>query len=488
MKKFSALLLAAVLVLMCAGCGKEPVYLSGEVADSAVIRIGMTEEPATLDPALYDATLAEAAILGQLYEGLTVIDEEGKTVSGAAESWSISATKDAAKRPIYTFNLDDSACWSDGTPVKAEDFVFAWKRIISGEVDSPYRYLFDIIHGASSYKDESSELGLSVSEHGELVVTLEGEFAAFPRLVASVAFSPLREDVVTKDAGWYFGAAPTNGVYTASRWDRGDSIQLTQNEHHRAAEEVNGLTLEYLFRDADALRTAAEENTIQATFGYAGDDASVVIGENSTVHYIAFNTEKVTAAGVRAAMARVAQNPEESVLLGVEVEPLTFLVFEGLSAGDDETDGVRENRVMAEQLAAMWQEKLGLKVTVDCKDYAGYKAARDAGEYDLIYCGSAADYNDMAAYLGFFVTDAAGNYANYSNEDYDTLLNDARTEHDETARLALLEQARTLLVETDAVVIPVSRGNAALQCNPRLIGITCDEMGFWNFSNAFYSN
>ena len=59
---------------------------------------------------------------------------------------------------MYTFTLREGACWSDGTPVKAEDFITAWTRVISGAVDSPCRYLFDVILGARDYENEESEL------------------------------------------------------------------------------------------------------------------------------------------------------------------------------------------------------------------------------------------------------------------------------------------------------------------------------------------
>ena len=163
MKKIIALLLALTLVLTMVGCGGKKEYLAGTVSDTGVVAIGVPGQPANTDPALYDGSLAARAVLGMLYQGLTAVDENGQAVGAAAESWEISATDDAVKRPVYTFTLREGACWSDGTPVKAEDFITAWTRVISGAVDRPCRYLFDVILGARDYENEESELGLEAN-------------------------------------------------------------------------------------------------------------------------------------------------------------------------------------------------------------------------------------------------------------------------------------------------------------------------------------
>lgn len=497
MKRALALLLAAILTLLCAACGEMPVPMSGEIVDAAQLRIGLEAEPASLDPALCTNPM-EATLLHHLYEGLTAVQEDGSVIGAAAESWAVTTTKDAAKRTVYTFTLRENACWSDGSPVKAEDFIYAWTRIITGETECPCRYLFDVIHNASLYntpadeqEDESEEaekpeLGLEAKDERTLVVTLEGECAAFPRMVSAPAFYPQREGEVQC----------CNGAYALAEWVHDDHLTLVKNENYRAAAEVSGLTLEFVIRDADTLRELAEQNELQASFGVTLNAAELT-GSSGTDFYYCFNTEKVADVKVRAAMLalteetateisdanqsedpQVAADAAKALLAEAETLPeqLTLLV-----CGAEESAAAAQ----AQAHADLWQEGLGLPVTVKALPYDEFCAAREAGEYDLIRCAVTADYEDPAVLLGFFQSDAAGNWALYSKEDYDELMKKSRSETDDAARLALLAEAGALL-EGDAVLIPLRSGVTVMACSPQLSDVRCNALGVWDFTHAGY--
>lgn len=497
MKRALALLLAAILALLCAACGEMPVPMSGEIVDAAQLRIGLEAEPASLDPALCTDPM-EATLLHHLYEGLTAVQEDGSVIGAAAESWKATTTKDAAKRTVYTFTLREDACWSDGTPVKAEDFIYAWTRIITGETECPCRYLFDVIHNASCYhaaedvaeeeaeEAEKPELGLEAKDERTLVVTLEGECAAFPRMVSAPAFYPQREDKVQC----------CNGAYALAEWVHDDHLTLAKNENYRAAAEVSGLTLEFVIRDADTLRALAEQNELQASFGVTLNAAELT-GSSGTDFYYFFNTEKVTDVKVRAALlalteestaeisgmdgsadAEAAVDEKKALLAEVETLPeqLTLLV-----CGAEESAAA----VQAQAYADLWQEGLGLPVTVKALPYDEFCAARETGEYDLIRCAVTADYEDPAVLLGFFQSEAAGNWALYSQEDYDELMKKSRSETDDAERLALLGEAKAFL-EEDVVLIPLRSGVTVMACSPQLSDVRCNALGVWDFTHAEY--
>ena len=327
MKKFLALLLAAALMLT-AGCGSV-TYFEKEVTDEETVRIGLTEEPAVLDPALCN-TPRDMTLVSHLFEGLTEKNKEGETVGAAAEDWEVTRTKNAAKRPVYTFTLREDACWSDGTPLKAEDFIYAWTRVIGGEVESPYAYLFDVILGADSYdkeKDKEKEgvPGLEATEDGKLVVTLEGDCAYFPELVSHPAFFPVREKEVSRnEKGWSLSPETLigNGAYALTEWVRDDHMTLKANEAYRAADEIKGNTLDFVIRPEEELREAAAGGEIQAALAPIVGGRHIEIPDGS-YHYYAINHATVTDENLRQALALSLDREAVLAAAGTETRPVS---------------------------------------------------------------------------------------------------------------------------------------------------------------------
>ncbi len=119
-----------------------------DITDSFAFNLGA--EPETLDPAL-NSTVDGSQVINHTFEGLTR-SIGGETVPGVAETWDISETEEIpatdtteaipAGLPIYTFKLREDAKWSDGQPVVAGDFVYAWQRAVNPATASDYAYIF----------------------------------------------------------------------------------------------------------------------------------------------------------------------------------------------------------------------------------------------------------------------------------------------------------------------------------------------------------
>ncbi len=137
-KKFLAIVLVACFfVTAFAGCGTTSSKDTVTVIDAS--------EPETIDPALNSSVDGSTLIL-QMFEGLTRVDKTGKTVAGIAEKWDISSDG-----RTYTFHLRDNAKWSDGTPVKAQDFEYAWKRVLNQKTASAYAFLLFYIKNGEEF-------------------------------------------------------------------------------------------------------------------------------------------------------------------------------------------------------------------------------------------------------------------------------------------------------------------------------------------------
>lgn len=147
----------------------------------------------TLDPGrAYDSTSIEVVQL--LFEGLLVADAQGTLGPGGAESFEVSPDGKS-----YTFLLDPRARWSDGKPVVAGDYVFAWRRNVAPQTDSPYaNALFPIRNAARIHQGAlpPDQLGVRAPDDRTLVVELEEAAPHFPYLVATWTYYPLRADVL----------------------------------------------------------------------------------------------------------------------------------------------------------------------------------------------------------------------------------------------------------------------------------------------------
>ena len=125
LRRLLSALLVACMLLVFPSCGQQ----KNEAADK-IIKYYVDQEPQTLDPQV--ATDSSAVLtIGALYEGLARLDQNGKATPGVAESWN---ANDAAT--VFTFHLRENAVWSDGQPVTAADFVFAFRRALAPQTKS----------------------------------------------------------------------------------------------------------------------------------------------------------------------------------------------------------------------------------------------------------------------------------------------------------------------------------------------------------------
>ena len=151
---------AALLLTLCmaasllAGCGGDP---NDEVKVSVVMTGGVT----TVDPALATTPAERTAVL-HLFDNLYRLTDEG-AVSAAAQSCQQQDNEDGTQS--YTFHLRADARWSDGTAVTAEDFVYAWRRLVSPETASPNASILSMVQG---YEDAAPYEGIASAPYSSI--------------------------------------------------------------------------------------------------------------------------------------------------------------------------------------------------------------------------------------------------------------------------------------------------------------------------------
>ena len=279
MKKFLALLLALVMVLSMVACGAQTETTETEAAETEAVEttevnanslsVCLASEPDTIDPALNSA-VDGATMVAHLFSGLAKWSED--------ENGNLTIVADAAEELVegvvnedgtvtYTYTLRDGLTWSDGEPVTAGDFEFAWKRAASVELAADYGYMFEVVDG---YADvwaeepaEDAELNVHAIDDKTLEVTLANSVAYWNELLAFPTYYPVREDVVADEA---WATEPEtyvcNGPYTITAWEHNSVITLTKNEDYVDADTITMPEIKfYLSDDANNMLTNFENGS-----------------------------------------------------------------------------------------------------------------------------------------------------------------------------------------------------------------------------------
>ncbi|NLZ89967.1 MAG: peptide ABC transporter substrate-binding protein [Clostridiales bacterium] len=237
MKKLLALVMTLAMLLS----------MTAVASAQSSLAVSVASEPDTLDPALNSA-MDGATMIVHLFSGLAAWtkDAEGKFVIApdvAVELPEGVVNEDGSV--TYTYTLKDGLVWSDGQPLTAKDFEFAWKRAASVDLGADYGYMFEIVKGYGT-----PELAVAAKDDKTLEVTTINAAPYWNELLAFPVYFPVREDVVANEA-WatdpstYIG----NGPYTMTDWEHNSVITLTKNEKYHNADKVTMDEIKFYLSD-----------------------------------------------------------------------------------------------------------------------------------------------------------------------------------------------------------------------------------------------
>ena len=222
-------------------------------AERKAIALNFLDEPKIMDAQKADDQIA-IMLLGHVMEGLVRLDPKMNPVPGVAESWE-------QKSPTeFIFKLRKNSMWSDGKPVTAHDFEFAWKRGLDPKTASPYAFiLFPLknAHSVNEGKMTADKLGVKATDDFTLSVQLESPTGYFLRLLSFATWYPARKDFVEAQGDKYASDADKilyNGPWTITEWKHNASIKLTKNETYWNKDQIalNEINFPYLIRDENS--------------------------------------------------------------------------------------------------------------------------------------------------------------------------------------------------------------------------------------------
>ncbi len=570
--RWAALLLAAAMIFALSACGsggdvpasaspgasESPAPSASPSPDPAAqgsVTVNVGGEPRTLDPT-GTGTAADITVVSHVFEGLMKFEPSdaraddnvdlAQVTFGQAETYECTANGDGTV--TYTFHLRSDAKWSDGKPVTAHDFVYAWQRLVTPANGAAYSYLLDDVVNAKEIAagtKEPTELAAQAVDDATLAVTVRCDAPYFPQICALPPTFPVRQDVVekaqTEQTQWTYSPETYigNGMYKLTSWDHAAQIVLEPSDTYYDPDARTAETLTFvLLEDPAAIRSAFEGGTLDFARGAAGEETPKLLDEEKLfaldhvgTYFASFQTQKepFNDARVREAFTLAVDREKlvEEVVKGGQA-PAAGLVPFGISDADGvdeddfraqggdyfDVDAYEDNReeakdllaeagypdgagfpevtylyntgethkAVAEALQKMWQDTLGVKVTLQPEEWGEFLQARKAGEFSIARGSWLADYDDPMSFLDLWRTDASGNDAHYSDEGYDKLMTDAHAADDPDRRMERLHQAEDLLIGRDYAVCPLYFYSQTYMAKDGLEGVYYSPLGYYFFN------
>ncbi|MFZ7119357.1 MAG: peptide ABC transporter substrate-binding protein [Eubacteriaceae bacterium] len=257
-KRILTMLLVVIMVLtVFTACQS-----STGTTETQTITVNVGPEPQSIDPA-FNESVDGATLLIHAFEGLMSLDKEGNPVLGQAAEYTVSDDE-----TVYTFTLRDDIKWTDGEDVKANDFIYAWKRAIDPVSATSYGYMFDVIkNGAEIYEGAEGvtldDFGAVALDEKTIEITLNAPTPYFLELCAFPTYMPVRQDVVEENPDtWANDPATyvTNGPYKLSTWTHDSEMVYVKNENYYNADELVPDEIKFILMDDDNAILAAFQN------------------------------------------------------------------------------------------------------------------------------------------------------------------------------------------------------------------------------------
>ncbi|GAB6108476.1 ABC transporter substrate-binding protein [Fusibacter bizertensis] len=256
-------------------------YFGNVSTTDGTLQWNVGSEPKTIDPALNSA-VDGGNVINNTFEGLMRKDDVG-IQPAMAESYTISDDL-----TVYTFKLRD-AKWSDGQPVKAQDFEYAWKRALDPAVASEYGFQMFYIKGAQEYYNGTGSIDdvmIKAVDDKTFEVTLNAPTPYFLDLTTFYTFMPVRQDMVEKDPeGWAINPATavSNGPFKLSEYKTGDRIVLVPNTNYWQAEKTKLTRIDaMMIVDQSTALTAYEAGELDIMDSFPVSEIPRLIAEDPT--------------------------------------------------------------------------------------------------------------------------------------------------------------------------------------------------------------
>lgn len=491
-------------------------------ANTQTVQMALSTEPPNLN-SLTSTDSVSFFMLLHLQEGLLSYGDNDELVSGVAESWQMDGT-------TVQFTLRDNARWSDGKPVTAQDFVFAWRTVVDKKTAANYAFiLYPIKNAEKVHRGElpASALGVYADDDRHLRVELEQPTAYFLSLTTFATYFPLREDFYNTQQSRYAADANKllyNGAFTLTEWTHGASLTLEKNPQYWNAANIklNAIKIPHITNDANTLFNLFQSNEIaftelnRETLPQALQQRLYIQSFlNGMLNYMEFNFREKSPLHNRALREAISLVIDRQALvnkviaapgtrptinffpswlpgllpstnsipvpdikkaqqalsaakreLGVETLPPLTLLIY------DSPSAVRQ----AEYLQRIFLQTLGIQLLIDKQIFKQKLAKLNSGDFDLALSAWGPDYNDPMTFADLLASSNANNHGRYKNEQYDQLVTQAAKLPPGAARAETFAAMQKLIAQ-DIAVLPLTEPGIIYVQNRQLQNVRRSRFG-----------
>jgi oligopeptide transport system substrate-binding protein len=496
-----------------------------ESSSPKVLRLNNGSEPGSLHPALAQGT-HDSWILEHTFEGLTKKNAEGDIQPGMAKEWN---TEDGV---TWTFTLKDDVYWSNGDPVTAEDFEYAWKHVLNPATAAQYSYQLYYLKGAEAYNSAEegadlaaleAEVGVKAVDSKTLEVTLAQPTPYFIDLTSFYTYYPVNKKVQEANKDWALEAEThvSNGPFYLADWKHKESIAIKKNDKYYEKDMIKLDEVQFvIIEDENTAWQMYQADELDLVYPLpqdvqgqlmASDDAEFHIGPDLAVYYFninntekPFNNPKIRRALSLAIdrqtivehVAQGGQTPAYSIvppgipdvsgdyqentgkLFEENVEEAKKLLAEGLEEeGLDKLPSFvylyntsEGHKAIAEAVQEMWRKNLGVETTLENVEFQVKLDSEQAGDYTVSRAGWVGDYVDPMTFLDLWVSDGPYNDARFKNSEYDKLISTAKSTLDQAERMEAMHAAEKILMD-EMPIIPIYFYTKPYVLKPSVTGI-----------------
>ncbi|AVL76350.1 peptide ABC transporter substrate-binding protein [Staphylococcus cohnii] len=527
MKRIKLFIVLLALTVITAGCSSAEGIYSDK---GQVFRKVIPQDISSLDSALVTDTVS-FDLFNQVYEGLYTLDKNDKAQPGVAKEM----PKKSNGGKTLTIKLRKDAKWSNGDPVTAQDFVFAWKRVVNPDTASEYAYIMYDLKNAEDInmgKKDVDKLGVKALDDHTLKIELNKPIPYINEMLAFVTYLPQKEKVVKKHGEQYATTADKtvfNGPFKVQDWKVEDKIQLVKNEDYWDKKKVHLDRVNYkVLKDQQAGASLYDTGSVDDTT-ISADQVDKYQGNPglkkrllASTFYMKLNQDNVPEfknKDLRIAISQaidkegyvnsVLNNGSEST--DGFTAKLTAETPDGKDFAESIDSPLAYNPKAAKKHLEKAKKDLGVKeltFTMNTEDTPGSKVSAEyikseveknlpgvtmkvkqlpfkqrvnqehSETFEASLSGWGPDYPDPLTFLEIMTTGNPSNNTAWGSKKYDQLVKDANGKllKKPEERNAAMKEAEELLLN-DAPVAPIYQKGEAHLTNPQVKGLFYHQIG-----------